>query len=892
MNRNKRSRHLVKLRKRIDIRQRLRILARREVWLASVVLAALTGGVLFMQQLSQPGQAVAATAGDYRTAASGLWGSPLTWETYDGSNWIPAVAAPTSANGVITLQAGHTVTVAAAYTVDQVTVNAGAVLTISTGSLTINNGTGSDLDVSGTANLNPGGTLTINSGAVLTIQNGGTWNTNGGTQSTTGWVVSNGGTYVHNVDGVTIPTATWGPSSTLKITGVVSSNITGTYQDFGNLVYDCPLQTCCSGGGSGSTLEMLDNMKSVAGDFTVLSTGSGGTWLQKSTVATPVYIYGNYFQSGGKIFMTKGAAFTIDLAGNFTLTGGTFVEAERYGMPVLNVHGLFLITGGTFDHSQYRSNLPNEGVGVVNLYGNYLRTGGLQTETATQTGHGEFNFTKSGTQTFVASGGSITNTVNFTVTAGAVVDMTTNILTGDGTFTLQSGGGLVLASPNGITASSASGNIQVTGTRSYSTGGDYTYNASLAQVTGNGLPPTAHNLTFDNASNVTLSGTSWATHLLTLANGKVITGSYEVGTTNTAETSVVNYSDTRYVVGNLRRAMAASGSYDFPVGVMSNYELANITVSGMTGFTSVLGSFTQAYPIEAGYPLVNIFVNYSPITDMLDYGYWTLTPDNPMTGGTYAVTLKERGHTNPDDPVTYAVIKRPGLGSSWISAGTHVNSTQSESGGTATAVRSALAAFSHFGIGKGDGPLPVSWLSFTAKRVNEGVRCAWSTASEVNNSYFSVERSADGSEFAEIGRVNGSGTTAVRHDYSFTDDRPSSGLAYHRVKQNDYDGHASYSDTRSVQLDEAGASPACILQNISPNPFRDRFTMTLDASRVTPLRWRLVSSSGQIAAEETVLMKEGLNAVAFNGGDLLKPGSYTVVLEMNGQVVSKRLLKQ
>ena len=885
-------RRLIKLRQRTDVRQRLRILARRKLILASVVLSVVTGSVFFIHQLTRTETARAAAAGDYRSAGSGNWSTLSTWETYDGSSWIPAVAAPTSANGVITIQSGHTVTVAAAFTVDQVGVSAGGVLTISTGTLTVNNGSGSDLEVSGTANLNPGGTLTISSGADVTVQNGGTWNTNGGTQSASGWVVANGGTYVHNVDGVTIPTATWGPSSTLKIAGVTSSNITGTYQDFGNLIYDCPSQSCCSGGGSGPVLEMLDNLKSIAGDFTVLRTGSGGIWLQKANAAAPVVIGGNYYQSGGKIFMTKGAVFTIDLMGNFTLTGGLFVEAERYGMPVLNVHGDFLISGGTFDHSQYRSNLPNEGVGTVNLYGNYLRTNGLHTETATQTGHGEFNFTKSGTQTFTASGGSITNTVNFSVISGAIVDMTTNILTGDGTFALMAGGGLILASTKGITASSSAGNIQVTGTRSYSTAGDYTFNATAAQVTGNGLPPTAHNLTFDNASNVTMSVTSWATNLLTLTNGKVITGSYEVGTTNTAENSVVNYSNTRYVVGNLRRGTAATGSYDFPVGDMSQYELANVTVNGMTGFTSILGSFTQANPIEPGFPLIDILVNYSPITDMLDYGYWTLTPDNPMTGGTYDVTLKERGHSNPADPVTYAVIKRPAPGSSWISAGTHVNSTQSESGGTATAVRSALASFSNFGIGKGDGPLPVQWLAFAARRNDRGVTCSWSTASEVNNSYFAVERSADGSSFSEAGRVNGAGTSSIRHDYSFTDDRPLSGLTYYRIRQNDYDGHTSYSEIRSVRNDASEPTDAFVLRDVSPNPFRDHFTIAVDAVRPASLHWRLISTAGQVVADEKIQVTDGMNKITYGEGDRLKPGNYTLVLEMNGQVISKRIMKQ
>lgn len=317
-------------------RQHLAIkLKTRLIVASSFVLLLLIGTFVFFN-FSFNKEAVADAAGDYRSAGTGNWNNTGTWETYNGVSWIPAIATPTSANGAITIQSEHTVTVTASVTIDQVTVPTGGTLTISAGTLTVANGTGSDLDVGGTVNKNSG-TVTINSGARITILSGGIYNFNGGTQSSTGWAVNNGGTYIHNVNGIVIPTATWGASSTLKITGVTSSDVTGTYQDFGNVIYDCPSQTCCIGGGGGSTLEFTDNLKSIAGDFTVLNTGTGGTWLQKTSAATPVTISGNYFQSGGIVYMTKGAAFSWNLMGNFTLTGGTFVQAERYGLPVLNV---------------------------------------------------------------------------------------------------------------------------------------------------------------------------------------------------------------------------------------------------------------------------------------------------------------------------------------------------------------------------------------------------------------------------------------------------------------------------------------------------------------------------------------------------------------------------
>ena len=131
--------------------------------------------------------------------------------------------------------------------------------------------------------------------------------------------------------------------------------------------------------------------------------------------------------------------------------------------------------------------------------------GGTITETST--GSGAMRFARSGLQTFTG-GGTIQNTINFTVNSGATLAMGTAILTGGGTFTLSSGGGITIGSPDGISTSGATGNIQVTGARTYSTGADYTYNGTAAQTPGTGFPATVRNFTLDNPNGLTLLGRS------------------------------------------------------------------------------------------------------------------------------------------------------------------------------------------------------------------------------------------------------------------------------------------------------------------------------------------------------------------------------------------------
>src|SRR5205085_8620077 len=90
-------------------------------------------------------------------------------------------------------------------------------------------------------------------------------------------------------------------------------------------------------------------------------------------------------------------------------------------------------------------------------------------------------------------------TVNGTATVAA-----TGIISGAGSFTLSSGATLGIGSTDGITSSGATGNIQVTGTRTFNTA-NYAYNGSAAQVTGNGLPSIVNNLTINNSAGVTLT---------------------------------------------------------------------------------------------------------------------------------------------------------------------------------------------------------------------------------------------------------------------------------------------------------------------------------------------------------------------------------------------------
>ncbi len=115
-------------------------------------------------------------------------------------------------------------------------------------------------------------------------------------------------------------------------------------------------------------------------------------------------------------------------------------------------------------------------------------------------------------------------------------------------------------------------------------------------------------------------------------------------------------------------------------------------------------------------------------------------------------------------------------------------------------------SFSPFSIAEANISLPVTWVSFTGKKKQNGVALQWITISEQNNDYFEVERSTDGISFARIGTVKAGSPGTNGNVYDYTDPVPARGRYLYRIKQVDYDGRASYSSVVTIFYDENNAA--------------------------------------------------------------------------------------
>ena len=413
--------------------------------------------------------------------------------------------------------------------------------------------------------------------------------------------VNSGGLYLHESSANIIPTANWSPGSTCFILGWTDTpTLTPSFdQDFYNFTWECPDQAVnVSFGGY---------VANVAGTFTLRSTNAEDYSISPGGNPT----YNNYVQTGGQYNVTFGTSIgrVITVSNDFTISGGRFLQS--YDAPVsLNVGRDYTMSGGSHYIAQTtgsalsvaRNFLLTDGrialatdrdgtSSSLRVAGNFTHTGGEITEYAANSS-GTIVFNGNGNQIYT-SGGLVSNTINFVVGEGAnlpYLQLGTGASPGIlgsgsiGTFTILEGATLGITSPEGITTSGASGNIQVSGTRTYNDGSNYVYNGSALQVTGDGLAQTLQgNLTIANDAGVALSRETSLSGVLNLTSGTLNTGSYTLIVDNPAPSAIIGGSAASYINGTLRRSIAGgTNTYTYPLGTSSGYAPVSIAFGAGT----------------------------------------------------------------------------------------------------------------------------------------------------------------------------------------------------------------------------------------------------------------------------------------------------------------------
>lgn len=138
--------------------------------------------------------------------------------------------------------------------------------------------------------------------------------------------------------------------------------------------------------------------------------------------------------------------------------------------------------------------------------------------------------------------------------------------------------------------------------------------------------------------------------------------------------------------------------------------------------------------------------------------------------------------------------------------------------------------------------LPIELLSFEGQHTESGNLLTWTTANEIQNKGFDIERSKDGLRFDKIGFVDGNGTISQIQNYRFEDSSPSESsekIVYYRLKQLDFDGNFDYSNIISIHTNRKN------LAGIFPNRGRGIFTLT-GVENIEDETFTIVNSVGQM----------------------------------------------
>jgi hypothetical protein len=188
---------------------------------------------------------------------------------------------------------------------------------------------------------------------------------------------------------------------------------------------------------------------------------------------------------------------------------------------------------------------------------------------------------------------------------------------------------------------------------------------------------------------------------------------------------------------------------------------------------------------------------------------------------------------------------------------------------------------------KAQTPLPITLLSFEANFNVDKVDLRWITSSEVNNDYFTIERSKDALNWEEIIRTNGAGNSNVNIEYVEADYNPYDGISYYRLKQTDFDGNFEYFNIVPVKVDLSNK----IQMSLFPNPLRrgEELKINLEGIKEDVLIV-IRDAKGQEFYSKAEIHYEDNQLVAIPIDVNIPAGLYIVTASSENQIYSQKLL--
>jgi len=424
--------------------------------------------------------------------------------------------------------------------------------------------------------------------------------------------------------------------------------------------------------------------------------------------------------------------------------------------------------------------------------------------------------------------------------------------------------------------------------------GDFTNNGTFTNNLGTMHVAGSNSQTFDgtnviHTNNLTINKSSNSLQLdnelqiggaLTFTNGKIESDHADVanefvhfldGSSHTGS------SDASHIDGVVRKT--GNTAFTFPIGDNSYLRTAAISAPGDVAdhFTAY---YTEADP-DGLYSRSAVATNLNHVSQC---EYWMLD----RTGGSSNVEVSLSWDVNSCGVGDLCDLRVAHWdGSEWTSEGNGGTTGSLTSGtlvsGSGCSSPATVNNFSPFTLGSSsfDNELPIELVFFQANRCNDEVCLSWQTESEINNDFFSIERSEDAISFETIGTVEGAGNSVHTIDYSAVDEYPLSGVSYYRLKQTDFDGESSYSTIRAVEFNGLEGQDI----SVYPNPTSSIVTIKGKSSEIG--HFRIYNVAGQEVSSAVNVLNQNTFKVQLDVTHL-SPGIYTIVTESTSKKIHKQ----
>lgn len=577
-------------------------------------------------------------------------------------------------------------------------------------------------------------------------------------------------------------------------------------------------------------------------------------------------VFGNGNLSVGTLIIDASGTLNFG-TGTFTSPGTVTIDTDAWGLfdatftnngtAILSNTGAGVLNGGGLWNQEANS--------ILNYAGSTLTVGTLSASNPDNV----VNYYRGGNQTIhaptintyhhltLSGSGSKTSSSNLTIAGNLTISGTTQLDVDSGNDNINLAGNWAVTSTNADPFRE--------GTQTVTLDGNSTQ--AISTVLANG--ETFYSLAIDNASNtipqIILNDKVNVSTTLTLTDGIVqsdVTNVLIMLNNSSANIGSAN----SYVDGPIQFNMAASGvtrTLNFPIGKNGLYGAVELSVR----HTSATSYSYTAEAIASSAAALNYTLATG--TDRVSgLRYWdikrglTASPTvssnaqlNTTGGNRPRIRIYYVAEDEVTQPSTLTVVKNTNGNTVWSNIG--ASASGSPTGSVITTSGSAnFTSFSYFTLANlngGTNPLPIELLSFSAQLKNNEVELKWSTASETNNDYFTIERATDLERFEAVIKEDGKGTTKELTRYKAIDRTPLYGRSYYRLKQTDFDGKYSYSSLQVIDYE----GPVYATLSASPNPLTGTpLTIKIEGLKeTTHVPVRILNVHGQLVYDKIFEVK-------------------------------------